>query len=301
MNGLIFNIQRYSLQDGPGIRTTVFFKGCPLRCLWCSNPESQNSTPEIAHRNSLCNNCGRCLEVCEVKAISLIEKGIKIERERCNNCGKCVEVCTPGALKVFGQEVTVEGVFEEVRRDELFYRNSGGGVTVSGGEPLQQWQFVTALLKKCQAEGIHTCLDTCGYASPRALERVLDYVDLVLFDLKLVDSEAHRKVTERSNKPILRNVRTIAKRGIPVLIRVPLIPGVNDSEDNLRATAGFVSSLDDGRVEVNLLPYHRFGVGKYEMLDRPYLLSGLTPFADEEVQKRRQIFESLGLSCKIVV
>ena len=160
--GLIFNIQRYCVQDGPGVRTTVFFKGCPLRCLWCSNPESQNTFSEVAHRDSLCNRCGKCADKCPPQAISLTENGIRIDRNKCNNCGDCINVCIPGAIKMYGEEKTVDEILEQVKRDKPFYENSGGGITASGGDPLLQIDSVTELFKKCRNDGIHTCLETCG-------------------------------------------------------------------------------------------------------------------------------------------
>ena len=298
VKGLVFNIQRYSIQDGPGIRTTVFLKGCPLRCLWCSNPESQNPRPEIAHRDSVCDGCGRCVEVCPLHAISLAGKTITIDRALCTNCGECVEACAPGALKMFGEEMSAAQVFREVKRDVDFFRESGGGVTVSGGEPLSQPDFVAALFNLCREDGIHTCIETCGLASAAALEKVLKYTSLVLFDIKLTDPTAHRQWTGQPNDKILRNLGIVIKKGIPVIIRVPLIPGVNDSEEELEKIAALAASLKARRVD--LLPYHKFGMGKYQQLDRKYSLEALNTQPDAQVQKARQLVASFGLDCEVV-
>jgi pyruvate formate lyase activating enzyme len=296
---VVFNIQRFSIQDGPGIRTTVFLKGCPLRCLWCSNPESQNAFPEVAHRDSLCIKCGRCVEVCEAHATSLTEKGIRIDRNICKNCGKCIEVCPAGARKFYGKEMSVDEVYQEVARDRPFYQESDGGLTVSGGEPLNQTDFVVELFKRCQSTGIHTCMDTCGYANHGTWEKVLPYTDLVLFDVKLMDPSAHKKVTGKSNRQILRSLKVVTASGVPVIVRIPVIPGINDSGENLTVIAQHLVTL--GLKEVNLLPYHRFGAGKYSMLDKQYSLSELRTPDDDRLEKMVKIFESFNLNCEIVV
>ncbi len=298
VSGIVFNIQRYSIQDGPGIRTTVFLKGCPLRCIWCSNPESQNDFLEIAHRDSICQKCGRCVEVCEAKAITLTSEGTKIDRKLCTNCGKCIEACVFGARRFYGEKKTVEEVYREVLRDKPFYNNSGGGVTASGGEPLMQADFVAELFKRCQDDGINTCLDTCGYADADSWNKVLPYTNLVLFDLKIMDPAAHRKYTGKSNDKILKGIKLVAEQKVPVIIRIPVIPGVNDSEENMTAVARFSKSID--LKEVNLLPYHRFGASKYNMLDRRYQLSELRRPEYNELNKLVDIFKSAGLDCKIV-
>ncbi len=298
--GRIFNIQRFSVQDGPGIRTTVFMKGCPLACPWCSNPESKKKTPELAHIDALCDGCGRCVEVCDRKAIAVGEKRITIDRQLCDDCGRCVDVCAPAALKVFGREVTVDEVLEEVKKDELYYRNSGGGVTASGGEPLSQPSFVTALFERCHEVGIHTTLDTCGLASPAVVEQVLKCTDLVLFDLKLIDPAAHAAITKGPNDAILANVRLIAGRGIPLIIRIPLIPDHTDTEENIAALVDLVRELGDGVTAVNVLPYHRFGLSKYELLDQPYALRDVTPPPHQRVEVIAKRFETLGVDCEIV-
>lgn len=298
--GLVFNIQRYSIQDGPGIRSTVFLKGCPLGCLWCSNPESQNSFPEVGHRDSLCTKCGRCLDVCEPGAISISEAGIRIDRIKCNNCGQCVDACYCEALTLLGKQMSVEDVLQELERDVSYYRNSGGGITASGGEPLSQPDFVATLFKRCHERGIHTTLDTAGYASPTTIEKVIEHTDLVLFDIKSMDSAVHSKATGVSNELILENANTLARRGVHMIIRVPLIPGWNDSQENMRAIANFTLRLN-GVEEVDLLPYHRLGTSKYKMLDRPYRLSEVLPPSEEHIQNLMEIIRSFGLRCEQVV
>jgi pyruvate formate lyase activating enzyme len=298
VEGTIFNIQRFSIQDGPGIRTTVFLKGCPLRCLWCSNPESQNSFIEVAYRDTICRECGRCIEVCKAGAISRTEKGVKTDRKICTNCGKCIEACVYGARRFYGEKKTVEEVYREVTRDIPFYRNSGGGVTASGGEPLLQADFVAELFKRLRENGVHTCLDTCGYADADAWEKVLPYTNLVLYDLKLMDPKSHRRWTGKSNEKILGGIKLAAESKVPVIVRIPVIPGVNDSEENMKAIARFCNDISIN--EINLLPYHRFGESKYAMLDRRYDLGDLRRPEDTEFQRLAGIFEAAGLICKIV-
>ncbi len=302
ITGTIFNIQRFSVQDGPGIRTTVFLKGCPLKCVWCSNPESQASQPEVAHRDSLCIGCGACLKVCDRGATRLISGDgaakVEIDREKCVTCGKCIEACPAGARKIDGQRMTVDEVLAEIRRDIDFYSRSGGGVTASGGEPLSQADFVTELFRQCHRIGIHTTLETCGYAKRPVLEKVLSETDLVLYDLKLFDSRVHRKFTKKSNTLILSNAKVIAEKGIPVRFRIPLIPGMNDSEENLGAIARFVREIDPG-LPVDLLPYHRFGEGKYKMLDREYLLSDLRTPEQAQIETAMEVFKHYHLDCAI--
>jgi pyruvate formate lyase activating enzyme len=301
-SGTVFNIQRYSIEDGPGIRTTVFLKGCPLRCLWCSNPESQSSNPELAHQDSLCVGCSDCVRVCAEGAISIVSNDgkykVKIDREKCNECGKCVDECTAGALKFYGQKMTVDEVFNEVIKDKGYYARSGGGVTIGGGEPLMQADFVAALLHRLHRTGIHTAIDTCGYSSISALEKVLPEVDLFLFDMKLMNRQQHKRFTGRYNNMILRNARLIIEKGVPMIIRVPLIPGISDSEENLDEIARFVSELDN-KLHVDLLPYHRFGMGKYEMLDMDYQLKNTEYLNEEQLQKAMKVFERYGLDCEI--
>lgn len=300
IKGTVFNIQRFSVQDGPGIRTSVFFKGCPLECPWCSNPESIRPYPEVAHVAAVCKQCGKCRDTCELKAISFAENGINIDREKCNNCGRCVEVCTNDALKLFGKEVSVEEVLEEVLKDRLYYHSSDGGVTASGGEALRQARFVSALFKDCQEEGIHTTLDTSGHSRQADLEMVLENTDLVLFDLKLIDPGSHIAIVKASNEPIHRSASLIVERGVPMIVRVPLIPGLTDTDENLEGIANFVRDLDS-ELPINILPYHKMGMGKYKMLGREYTLGELKTPPDERLRAIVDYFESRRLACEIVV
>jgi pyruvate formate lyase activating enzyme len=295
---IIFNVQRFSLQDGPGIRTTVFFKGCPLRCLWCSNPESQNTFPEVGHRNTICTKCAQCVEKCPSKAISFTEEGTSINRKLCKNCGQCIETCVVGARNFYGKEMIVDQVFEEVKRDEEFYMSSGGGVTASGGEPLLHADFVAELFQRCRENNIHTSLETCGYAESSAWEKVLPHTNLVLFDLKLMDAAAHNKWTGKSNEIILSSLKLVADLVVPAIIRIPVIPGVNDSEKNMNDSAKYIRSL--GLKKVQLMPYHQYGASKYDILDRHYSLSELKPQTDEQLRWIINIFQSHDLDCEIV-
>lgn len=297
--GAIFNIQTFCVHDGPGIRTTVFLKGCPLHCYWCANPESISPEPELGVIRTRCNKCTKCLEVCPQQAITFDETDtIQIERTRCDTCGKCVEVCPEEALNTYGQVTGVEKVFEKVCRDERFYRGSGGGVTVSGGEPLAQALFVSALFKLCHEREIHTCLETSGYASSKVLKSTLRFTDYVLFDIKHMDPEIHRKYTGHSNELILRNAEAVIQTGVPTLFRLPLVPGVNDSLDNITRTAQFVKGLGDN-LAIELLPYHRLGSGKYQALDRHYRMEETKPPTLEQVEHVRETIEKHGVRCSV--
>jgi pyruvate formate lyase activating enzyme len=303
LKGRIFNIQRYSTNDGPGIRTTVFLKGCPLSCLWCCNPESQKSFIEVGHRDPLCNRCGRCIEFCGQKgqkAISLNPdgKGVRIDRKLCNNCGECIGVCAEGALVMQGRDVSVEEVFAEIKKDEMFYRNSGGGVTASGGEPLMQAAFVAALFERCHQSGMHTALDTSGHAPRSALKQVLAHTDLVLYDLKCMDNAESMIAIGQPNKLILENAEYVMKSAVPVIIRIPLIPGITEKAENLRKIAEFVKQVNPS-TPINVLPYHRLGVSKYRMMDMDYKISELEPQSKERLAQAVEIFRSLNLNCKI--
>ena len=296
--GYIFDIQRFSINDGPGIRTTVFFKGCPLRCIWCSNPESQEQWPQLLYFESLCTRCYRCVEVCPTGATKKSSDGsIEIDRGLCQACGACVEACPAQARVISGRTTSVDEVVEVVRKDELFYRNSGGGVTASGGEPVYQPDFLIELLRQCQRYGLHTTLDTCGYVKWGVMEEILDHTDLVYYDLKHMDTGKHREFTGVGNELILDNARRISQSGKPIVMRLPLIPGYNDSEENIKATAEFVTGIEVVRLDI--VPFHQLGSNKYQRLGRVYQLIGLKPYQEEEIQAFKDTFESYGLEVSI--
>ncbi len=299
VKGWVFNIQRFSVHDGPGIRTTVFLKGCPLRCVWCDNPESQPMAPQIVFWKERCIRCGACLVACPRSALVEDEGGgRKVLVERCDFCGRCLDACYTGALEQLGRCMTVEEVLEAAEADRPFYDQSGGGVTLSGGEPLAQWAFAREVLRRCKERGIHTALETCGHAPWDAWEALLPYVDLVLYDLKEVDPVKHQRFTGVDNALILENLRRLAGTGKKVVIRRPVIPGYNDSEESIHALAQVVRSL--GSVdEVHLLPYHRLGQGKYERLGMEYALKDVPSLREEDVAGLRAILLAYGLRVRV--
>jgi pyruvate formate lyase activating enzyme len=300
-NGMIFNILRYTLDDGPGTRSTVFMKGCPLRCAWCSNPESQNYHREVTHRDSFCQKCFKCVEVCEEKAIAVDEDGVYIDRKKCTNCGECVDVCPSTTLQFMGEEKSVDEVFKVLKKDISYYEVSDGGITVSGGEALSQPDFVEELFETCQDAGIHTCLDTSGYGDTSSLEKILAHTDLVYFDLKTVNPLVHQKYIGKSLELILKNLEVVAKSKTPLVIRIPLIPGVNDSDHDITKMAEKAAEImkEGNLLAVHLLPYHRYGYSKYQALDREYGMSGTERPTDEQLQRAKGIIESFGMECEI--
>lgn len=262
-SGLIFNIMRFSLHDGPGIRTTVFLKGCPLSCWWCHNPEGRSSKPELMFFESRCVRSGECVKVCPDGATFLENGGVRIT-DACRGCGTCVDACAAGARELAGRWVSAGEVMEEIERDRVFWEEAGGGVTFSGGEPLFQPQFLEALLEACRERNIHTTVETCGYASKRVVLRLAPKIDLFLFDLKLLDSGKHRLHTGRGNELILSNIRALAETRRDLIIRYPVIPGVNADEENVGQMIQFLGELELRRVD--LLPYHSTGAEKYRRL-----------------------------------
>ncbi|MBI2890423.1 MAG: glycyl-radical enzyme activating protein [Nitrospirae bacterium] len=278
--GRIVNIQKFSIHDGPGIRTTVFLKGCPLSCLWCANPESIRAFPEVIdNTESLCNGCLRCIDVCRRRALRAGRQGgrakgtgagggiVRLDRRRCDRCMACVDVCATGALRTIGETKSVREVMDVVLQDCAFYRTSGGGVTLSGGEPLVQPAFSRALLRECKARGIHTALDTSGHASRELLDRLLPFVDLVLYDIKHLDSGMHARYTGQDNAIIMENLRYLAGK-VDLWIRVPVIPGFNDDPRTLARI--FRLSKACRAEKLWFLPYHKWGIGKYAKLGRRY-------------------------------
>jgi pyruvate formate lyase activating enzyme len=298
VKGRIFNIMRYSIHDGPGIRTTVFFKGCPLRCQWCHNPEALESKPSILYRRDRCLRCGTCMMVCPLGVIEESEGYFVTDRESCLQCGTCVNVCYAEARELVGREVTVADVLAEVELDRVFYEESGGGVTFSGGEPLLQPDFLLALLRVCRQKGIHTAVDTTGHTTEHMLKEFAEAVDLFLFDLKIMDDQKHRSYTGFPNGVILENLRRLARWRKTVIVRLPIIPGVNDDRENIMAVGQFVSSLETVK-EIQLLPYHTAGVDKYEKLGLDYRLPDIRPPGNEVMMQIAGTLESFGLSVTI--
>jgi pyruvate formate lyase activating enzyme len=298
--GTVFNIQRYSIDDGPGIRTTIFFKGCPLTCVWCSNPESQNFSPELMHRASLCKRCYRCVAACPVGAITVGADGIEIDRDVCTVCGDCVEACPHDAMRITGKDMTVDEVFDVVKRDIDFYEDSGGGVTLSGGEVLLQPEFALALLRRFKEAGLHTCVDTAGEGDIEGLKRLFPYVDLFYFDIKHMDPKIHRAQAGRSNEIILKSFEEVARSDIPLVVRVPVVPGFNDTSDAISDIAELVA-VHAPRATVHLLPYHRYGQQKYDMLGLDYELAAAETPSKEFMRAACNIVEARGLRCEIAV
>jgi pyruvate formate lyase activating enzyme len=268
LTGRIFDIRRYSIHDGPGIRTTVFLKGCSLRCAWCHNPESISPGPELMHWPSRCTRCYDCLGACPVGALSKGPEGaVVIDRARCDLCGRCAEACLYDAMQIVGREMSVDEVVGEVEKDRVFYEQSGGGVTFSGGDPLAQPAFLEALLDACRGRGLHTAIDTAGASVNGALERAAAKADLVLFDLKHMDDGKHIELTGVSNRPILKNLERLAAGPGEIWVRIPLVGGVNDDDESAARMIAFLSSLGTVR-RVGLLPYHAGGLEKAGRIGR---------------------------------
>lgn len=295
--GIIFNIQRYSIHDGPGIRTTVFLKGCPLSCWWCQNPEGQQDGQEIVFWDNRCLGCGRCSEHCPSEAIQMKNGKPVTDQTRCLLCGECSQVCPAEAREILGRKMTVDEVIKEIEKDLVFYEESGGGVTFSGGEPLSQIKFLNDLLDCCKQVGIHTAVDTCGYFSWEVLEKVAPKVNLFLYDLKLMDSRKHQKYTGVTNEIILENLKRLSLGHHNIYIRLPLISGISDDTQNIKELGRFLSPLNIA--QVNLLPYHEIAVDKYYRLNKPYRLSQTKPHSEKILVKISEALKVFGLKVKI--
>lgn len=293
--GVIFNIQKFCVNDGPGIRTTVFLKGCPLRCLWCHNPESNAAVPEIMYDSEKCIRCGACASACPSGCHKMDEKGHTFERTSCNACGKCAASCVADALELMGRVKTVDAVMAEVLKDKPFYETSGGGLTLSGGEPMLQFDFSLALLKRAKENGLHTCMETCGAAPQEKVEKIREYVDLFLFDYKVSDPALHRKYTGTSNDKILENLFFLDAKGAKTILRCPIIPTINDTEAHFASIAETANVMQNV-LEIHLEPYHPLGSGKAERLGREYPLLHISMPEEktvrnwlETVQKKTEI------------
>lgn len=292
--GKIFNIQRFSLHDGPGIRTTVFFKGCPLSCLWCQNPEGLSMDQVIFRHTDRCIGCGECIEKCPEKALELSEDGPVIDRLKCNICLICTDICPTGALETAGRLISVKELVTEVLKDRIVFEESGGGATITGGEPLMQPDFLAELLSALKLEGIHTAVETSGLASWKSLSSVIGYTDLFIYDLKIVDPDLCWKYLGVNGNTIITNLHQLYRSGANIMVRMPIIPTVNDSRACLQKAAE--SLIEIGITELELLPYHRLGSSKYEKLDLEYKMAGIEPPDQSAMDKVKALLEAAGIS-----
>ncbi len=296
MKGIVFDMKRYSIHDGPGLRTTVFFKGCPLRCLWCHNPESQKLKPQIVWYENRCMGCLDCYNACSFNAID-IKDAISIVEDRCTLCGDCIKACSTGALEIIGKEYEVGELVKEILKDELFFEK-GGGVTISGGEPFVQYEFLLALLKRLKEEKLHIALDTTGYSKEKELIETIQYVSLFLYDLKLMDSKKHKRYTGVENEMILNNLEALDRNNAKIAIRIPIIPTINDDNKNIKETAEFLSKLNNID-SVDLLPFHNMMADKYKRLKIPFLVGNIKKPTDEKMNDLKDFFKSYGFKVNI--
>lgn len=305
--GIIFNIQRYTINDGPGIRTEIFMKGCPLKCRWCSNPESQRAAIEPGVYSSKCiseDKCGLCITACRQQALLFAGGSIAgIDRSRCIGCMKCAAACPSEAVRAWGEKMSLDEVMAVIEKDRAFYEKSGGGVTVSGGEPLVQKEFTRSILKACREAGIHTCLESTFCTDRETAEAAAEYADLVISDIKHMDSEVHKKYTGAGNEKILANLKRLAACGHDMILRIPVIPGINDDAENIERTADYIEdNIGDRLRTLQLLSFMRMGEEKCRSLDRAYEMDSLQ-FDREEFQQRvkdiAEYFNSRGIHCVV--
>jgi pyruvate formate lyase activating enzyme len=295
----IFNINRYAINDGPGIRMTIFLKGCPLNCSWCHNPESQDPETQKIHISSRCIACGICIENCPVDACAPGQTGILTDAEICILCAMCTEVCPSNASEMSGKDYTIDKVMKLIKKEKVFFDHSGGGITISGGEPLMHHQFVKSLMEECGKLNIHRAIDTSGYVKSDILLDIADHTDLFLYDLKHLDTEIHKKWTGNGNELILKNLRLLSEYGSDIEIRIPLIKGVNDDAENIRQTAEFVKSLPGKSTKICILPYHNIAGAKYEKLGQIYNASGMSAPSEAELNSIITVFNTYGLEARI--
>ena len=297
MKGFVTNIQRFSIHDGPGIRTTVFMKGCNLRCFWCHNPETLAAEPELQLFPDRCIGCGECFQRCPQHAHVMEDGERRFLRELCQGCGTCAETCYAEALVLVGDEMTVDEVVDQVLRDKPFYETSNGGVTLSGGEPLLQPAFSYAILERCRAEGVHTSIETAANFSWERVAAILPVTDLVMMDIKLMDSERHRACTGVPNERILENARKLGEQPIPLIVRTPIVPGVNDNPDDVAAVAQFVATLPN-LLYYELLPFHPMATSKYTSLDLDYRAKGLKTPPNAQIEALTRVAAGFGVTAR---
>ncbi|CAH2213742.1 trans-4-hydroxy-L-proline dehydratase activase [Tepidibacter aestuarii] len=296
-NAKIINIQKYCVHDGPGIRTTVFFKGCPLTCIWCHNPESQRYKSEIMYNEEKCSKCGECEKRCPHDCIKINEDKIINDYSICSHCENCIDFCVNNARELVGKEYSVNELMKEIEKDKVFYEESGGGVTLSGGEVMSQIDFVEQIVKNCKRKGIHVAIDTCGYAPFESYERIIDYVDLFLYDIKLMNSQRHEKYAGKPNELILKNLVMLSERGANINLRIPLIQGINCDDENIENMLKFIKNLNIS--SINLLPYHEIGKDKYKRLNINYEDELMSKPSDERIEEIKNIFEKHNFKIKI--
>jgi pyruvate formate lyase activating enzyme len=299
ISGLIFDIKRYAIHDGPGIRTTVFFKGCPLRCQWCHNPESFSAKSQLMYRANRCIACGQCVQACPEKAIQRQEDGkISISWPRCTACRACVKVCPCGALELVGKKMTVTQVMQEITKDVIFYDQSGGGVTFCGGEPLAQPEFLLALLKQCRKMNIHTAVDTSCFAKREIISDIMDMTDLFLCDIKHQDSFKHKEFTGVENTIILDNIRYLSENGRSIVIRIPIIPGFNDQPETIESLGKLIKEMKNIQ-RIDLLPYNSGGCHKSERIGLDYSLKEIREPDSKVMRNLADILETMGFKVHI--
>jgi len=293
----IFDIQPFSLHDGPGIRTTVFLKGCPLRCQWCSNPEGLEALPTLSYQESKCSGCLDCVDSCPTDALTASEGKLVVQHDLCSACGACIKVCPTGALKLYGHQESPADIIDRVKRDKKYFEKSGGGLTLSGGEVMMQTGFALEILKLAKEENIHTCIETSGFASQEEYASILPFVDLVLFDYKHSTPDEHRKYTGVSNEKILGNLQFLSEQGARIVLRLPIIPGINDTEQHFQAVSE-ISRQYEGIQRVEVLPYHNWGAHKYEEIGWPEPALGTESVAPETA--RGWVVRLREMACKNV-
>ncbi len=298
-DSLIFDIKRYAINDGPGIRVVIFFKGCNLHCAWCHNPESISASIEKMYAPVKCIKCGSCVEACPENAITLTPDGIITDPDLCKLCGKCAEVCPTKAIEMSGKVMTVAEIMDIIEKDRIFFDQSGGGVTFSGGEPLVHSKMLIELLDECRKRKIHTAIDTAGHASAETILEVAKRTDLFLYDFKMMDANLHRKWTNMGNDKILRNLKTLAEKGSQIIIRIPLVGGINDTDENIEETAKFISGLTGDIKTVHLLPYHNIAQNKYMKLGKTYEFENLREPDKETIAKAIAKFREFGITASI--